>query len=551
MRELSVLIGGKAGDGINSAGLLVCQILGSLGYHVYMYYDYPSLIRGGHNFAIVRAAGEPVGTHRDKVDVILALNEETLEKHKDRMKPDMVIIANQDFVKSGGIGIPVQAILKEENALPVMGNTCLVAAFAKAAGIRWEELEGVIRRHLPKGTELNLKVAKRGYDLAPAGNLVDRSNGGSRPIITGNEAVGVGLLLGGLDAYVSYPMTPSSSLLHFLAAVPEEFGLKVIHPENEIAVILMAQGLAYGGKRTAVGTSGGGFCLMTEGLSMAGMAEIPVVIFLGQRTGPSTGIPTYSGQSELNFVRFAGHGEFPRLIVAPGDPEQAIAWSQEALNLCWEYQVPAFILSDKNLGEGTYSIRPETLPKAEIRAAPEWDGSGTFRRYALTENGISPAAFPPRKNAVIKASSYTHDEDGITIEDPAPVAEMTAKREKKSLALAAAVEKMEGTVKVFGDPKGKTAVLTWGSNLMATRDAAGSQGYRIIQPIVMEPFPVTQYRKAMRGVKKVIAVEDNCTGQLAGIVRALGFPVDEEIHRVDGRPYTCEELGDLLKEAAS
>lgn len=551
MRELSVLIGGKAGDGINSAGLLICQLLGSLGYRVYMYYDYPSLIRGGHNFAVIRASEEPVGTHRDLVDVIIALNQETLDRHKDMRKPEPVVIANRDLVKSEGTGIPVQAILADEKAPPVMGNTCLVGAFAKSAGITWEELEKVIRRHLTKGTDLNLKVAKRGYDLAVPGNLVDRSGRAPDPILTGNEAVGLGLMLGGLEAYVSYPMTPSSSLLHFLAGLADEFGLKVIHPENEIAVILMAQGFAYAGKRTAVGTSGGGFCLMTEGLSMAGMAEIPVVILLGQRTGPSTGLPTYSGQTELNFARFAGQGEFPRFIVAPGDPEQAVLWSQVAMNIAWENQVPAFILSDKNLAEGTYSMRADAVPRTISRSAPSWDGTAPYRRYAHTGTGISPLSVPSRPGAVIKANSYAHDEDGITTEDPGIVAAMTAKREKKRLELGAAVGKMEGAVAVSGDPAAATAILCWGSNACVAREVAREQGMRVIQPVVLEPFPFDQYRHAMEGVTRVIAVEDNSSGQLGGIVRGFGFPVDAEIHRLDGRPFTCEGLAERVREAAS
>lgn len=551
VRELSVLIGGRAGDGINSAGLLICQLLGSIGYQVYMYYDYPSLIRGGHNFAIVRAAGEPVAAHRDRVDVIIALNQETLDLHQGRRRPETVVIANRDLVKSEGTGIPVQAVLAEEHAPPVMGNSCLVGAFAQAAGIRWEELETVIRRHLPKGTELNLKVAKRGYDLAAPGTLVDRSGRAPGSVLTGNEAVGLGLILGGLEAYVSYPMTPSSSLLHFLAGMAGAFGLKVIHPENEIAVILMAQGFAYAGKRTAVGTSGGGFCLMTEGLSMAGMAEIPVVILLAQRTGPSTGLPTYSGQTDLNFARFAGQGEFPRFIVAPGDARQAVLWSQEAMNIAWEYQVPAFILSDKNLAEGTYSLEADAVPRTTVRSSPAWDGKEPYRRYARSGSGISPLAVPPVPGAIVKANSYAHDEDGITTEDPVVVAAMTAKREEKRLALSAAVGEMADAVAVSGDLSATDAILCWGSNAGVSREVGRNLGMRVIQPVVLEPFPTGQYRRAMEGVTRVISVEDNCSGQLAGIVRGLGFPVDREIHRADGRPFTCERLEELVREAAS
>ena len=198
-------------------------------------------------------------------------------------------------------------------------------------------------------------MAKRAYDQLATVRTIPRCSNPPRPLLTGNEAVGLGLIRGGLDAYVSYPMTPSSSLLHFLAGEKERFGITVVHPENEIAVILMALGFASAGKRAAVGTSGGGFCLMTEGLSLAGMAELPVVILMSQRTGPSTGLPTYTGQSDLRFVLHAGQGEFPRLIVAPGDASEAFLWSARAMELAWRCQVPAFILTDKTLSEGTYS----------------------------------------------------------------------------------------------------------------------------------------------------------------------------------------------------
>jgi 2-oxoglutarate ferredoxin oxidoreductase subunit alpha len=551
MKETSVLVGGKAGDGINSAGLLIGQLLGSLGYQVYMYYDYPSLIRGGHNFAIVRAAEERIGTHRTRVDFIIALNQETVTRHQGKRKADTIVIANRDVVKSEGIGIPVGAVLKEEHAPPVMGNTCLIGAFAKAAGIAWDDVEQVVRRHLLKGTELNLKVARRGYDLASTRTALERLGHPAGPVLTGNEAIGLGLISGGLEAYVSYPMTPSSSLLHFLADIADEFGLKVIHPENEIAVGTLAQGLAYVGKRTAVGTSGGGFCLMTEGLSMAGMMEMPLVYLVAQRTGPSTGLPTYTAQSDLYFVRHAGQGEFPRFIVAPGDGEQAAIWSAIAMNIAWKFQVPAFILSDKDLSEGSYSVPQDAVPRTSVEPPPYWDGAGQYRRYAITESGVSPLAFPPAKGAVIKVNGYAHDEAGITTEDPALVAAMSEKRERKRAGLRAAVEGMERAVNVFEAFSAPAALLAWGSNTWVSREVARELGMRVIQPAVLEPFPVAQYRTASKGVVLTIAIEDNATGQLAPLVRSFGFPVDREIHRYDGRPFALEELRVKVQEAAA
>ena len=311
MKEVSVLIGGKAGDGINNAGAIVAQLLNNLGYRIYLYFDYPSLIRGGHNFAIIRGADHYIGTHRNRVDFVLALNKETIDRHQEKYSPDTVIIFNADQVKIPGNGVPVKDILASVQAPEIMGNSAIIGAFAKAAGIGWETVETVFRAHMPKGIDKNLAVAKKAFDGIDRIHPITPCKNPPSSLLTGNEAIGLGMVKGGLEVYISYPMTPSSSLLHFLAEQKSNLGITVIHPENEIAVMIMALGFAYAGKRTAVGTSGGGFCLMTEGLSFAGMAELPVVLVVSQRTGPSTGLPTYSGQTELHFVLNAGQGEYP------------------------------------------------------------------------------------------------------------------------------------------------------------------------------------------------------------------------------------------------
>ncbi|PKL58945.1 MAG: pyruvate ferredoxin oxidoreductase, partial [Methanomicrobiales archaeon HGW-Methanomicrobiales-5] len=333
MNEVSVLVGGRAGDGINSAGSMIAQLLNHLGYRIYVSIDYPSLIRGGHNFALIRGRERSVSTCCNHVDFVLALNEETIELHKEKFTNTTVTISNKDLVKNGSHGIPVKAILSEENAPGIMGNSALIGGFAKTAGIDWEVVDAVFRRHIPKGADLNLAVAKKAFDLFEPVHPIKKCENKPQSLVSGNEAIGLGLVRGGLDAYISYPMTPSSGVLHFLAEQKDRFGITVVHPENEIAVILMALGIAYAGKKSAVGTSGGGFCLMTEGLSLAGMAEIPVVLVMSQRGGPSTGLPTYTGQSDLQFVLHAGHGEFPRLIVAPGDAQEALHWSEIAMDV--------------------------------------------------------------------------------------------------------------------------------------------------------------------------------------------------------------------------
>jgi 2-oxoglutarate ferredoxin oxidoreductase subunit alpha len=541
MKDVSVLIGGRAGDGINSAGALVAQLLNHIGYHIYLYFDYPSLIRGGHNFAIIRGSEQGIGTCWKTLDFLLAINRETVEQHRDQCSTDTAIIFNADQVKSAGQGIHVKSILAGENAPTIMGNSAIIGGFAKAAGIEWNVVEDVFKSHIPKGVDLNLNVAKRAYDQLETVRPVSKGTKPPYPLLTGNEAIGLGMINGGLDAFVSYPMTPSSSLLHFLAEQKEKLGITVVHPENEIAVILMALGFAYAGKRSAVGTSGGGFCLMTEGLSLAGMAELPLTLVVSQRTGPSTGLPTYTAQSDLHFVLHAGQGEFPRLIVAPGDAAESLYWSAVAMNIAWKFQIPAFILSDKTLSEGTYSIDLAAISEIRSGDSPRWAGTAPYLRYADMQDGVSPIAFPGMIDAVIKVNSYAHDEAGITTEDAHIVGQMTEKRIRKGEMLADEMRRYDG-VNVSGLPGASTALFCWGSTKGVCNEIAALLGLRVIQPMVLSPFPVEQLKKAMAGVRKLIAVEENATAQLAVLAGRYGIMVDEKILRYDGRPFLPDDL---------
>jgi 2-oxoglutarate/2-oxoacid ferredoxin oxidoreductase subunit alpha len=297
-----------------------------------------------------------------------------------------------------------------------------------------------------------------------------------------------------------------------------------------------------------VGTSGGGFCLMTEGLSLAGNAELPIVIMMGQRTGPSTGLPTYTAQSDLHFVLNAGQGEFPRLIVAPGDAEDAYYWSGIALNMAWKYQVPAFILSDKTVSEALYSFDSTAAGEPEEESPAIWDVQGTYNRYKYTGNGVSPLAFPPDKRAIIKVDSYTHDEYGITTEDGKITASMSDKRMLKGKSLASEMEKYE-TVKTFG--QGKTALVCWGSNKGVCTEAGEKHGLKVVQVLMLSPFPSEKLKIALNDVDRTIAVECNSTGQLGTLARYNGIKFDQEILKYNGRPFSLDdleaELGKVLK----
>ncbi len=515
MNEFSILFGGKAGDGIDRASLVVAKLFKRLGYFIYVYREYPSLIRGGHTFSIIRASKDKIFAHFDNVDVVLAMNQETADLHSWRMKSGAVSVNDPDLIAG---------ILKDEAAPPVTANSVMIGVMAKTLAIDWAIVEEVFRAEMRKAVDKNLAVARRGYEQAETKLEMRDLERDVPPVATGNEAMGFGLVKAGLDAYFAYPMTPMSTLLHFLAGRADEFNLKVVHPESEIGVILMALGASYTGQRVAVGTSGGGFCLMTEGYSLAAMAELPLVVALGQRPGPSTGLPTYSSQTELHFAMNAGQGEFARPVIAPGDPEECYYWAQVALGVAEKYRTPVILLTDKNLGEGAFSFDEAAAGTVKLEPPKARDASKVF-----------------------KVNGYEHDENGITTED----SEVTIKMQDKRLAKVPAIAKefaKHSQVGVYGDAKASHAVLCWGSNKGVVIEAAAPLGLRVIQPVTMSPFPVEQYRKTLAGVENIVAVENNATGQLVSLINRYGFDVDANIHKYDGRAFSVGELrGELEK----
>jgi 2-oxoglutarate ferredoxin oxidoreductase subunit alpha len=547
-REVSVLIGGKAGDGISSAGQIIAHLLARGGYRVHMYFDYPSLIKGGHNFAIIRAAEEEIGAVREQVDFILALNHETINLHRQRLGERGTVIYDTGTVKlAEGIGIPVKDILAAEEAPPVMGNSAIIGAFIRAAGLNWDTSTDVLRKSMPKEAEKNLRVARRAYEASEERRQVPGTGKPVFPVLTGNEAISIGLVEADLEMYFSYPMSPTSNILHFLAGYADELHIRVLQPESEIAVILMALGCSYAGSRAAVGTSGGGFCLMTEALSLAGIAELPILIILGQRTGPSTGLATYSAQSDLHFALHAGQGEFPRMIIAPGDAGEARHWSGMALDLAWKYQIPAILLPDRLICEGLYSVEPDTGTRYAAGPVMADPGIHPYLRYALTDSGISPLRFPPAKGEIIRVNSHVHDPDGITTEDPMVTKEMADKRMKKMDRLTHEIEGIS-PVNTWGVMDSPTALLCWGSTKGVCEELARKKGFRMIQPVVLWPFAEKAFARAMDGVEQFYAVETNESGQLAALVSRFGYTPSGKILKYDGRPFMVDELEAALNK---
>lgn len=547
MNEISVLIGGKAGDGIRQAGNTIAMLLNRMGYAIFFYDDYPSLIRGGHNFSIIRASKKPVYAHNDKVDLIVALNQDAVENHKDRLTSGGLILYDEGNVDSDGVGLAFMDMVKQAKGSPIMRNTAAIGALAGLLSIERSILKSVIKDSINKKVEVNLAIANAAYDRIDTGRFPLRKlDNEPLPLVSGNEAIALGAVSAGMSMYIAYPMTPASAILHYLASHEDELNVVTVHPESEIAAALMAMGGAYAGAKTMVGTSGGGFALMTEALSLAGQAELPIVFVNSQRPGPSTGVPTYTSQGDLEFIIHSGHGEFLKLVVAPGDADEAFYLTAMAMNLAWKFQIPSFVLSDKHLSESIFSFNADP-GRVEPESGFLFNNQGKYQRYKETQSGISPMAFPGNPQAVVKATSYEHDGYGIATEEADQIERMQKKRLRKKEALIQELAIYE-QVKVYGNPKSKTVLTCWGSTKGACVEVAENLDIKVVQPLVLEPFPLKSLTRALSGASQMIDVEANTTGQLAQMLRNNGFPVGETILRFDGRPFTVDGLTDRIKE---
>ncbi|MFA5009563.1 MAG: 2-oxoacid:acceptor oxidoreductase subunit alpha [Candidatus Paceibacterota bacterium] len=550
-QEYSLIVGGAAGQGSRRAGLLIAKIFNKLGYYVYIYDDYQSLIRGGHNFSQITVSEKKDPVRKEKIDFLLALDKKTIEKHKAKLKKDGLLFFNSNKIEEKGIGIPADNILKQCEGMPIMANTALLAGLSKGIGIGFDLLQKTLIEDLAKEKDKNLKIAKLAYDqtIFPKNGIkIKKVKNHSGLLMTGNEATAEGMAKAGLNIYFAYPMTPASGILHYLAQNQKKLGLLAVQLENEIAVASEAIGSAFAGQRSAVGTSGGGFALMVETISFSAQAEIPFLAINSQRMGPATGVPTYGAQSDLLFVLHPGHGDFEKFIALPSNAEESFYWSGKLLNLAWKYQTPAILLTDKDVSEGTFSIEKKVFNQVKKEKEILWDKKGEYKRYKIVKNGISPLAYPGETKAIIKANSYEHYEDGISVEEDKKAIE--AMQEKRLLKFKAMQKEAETlpAVKIFGNKKSKICLIAWGSTVLAAKGVAEKLGLKLIQPLLASPFPEKQIKKALLGVQKVICVETNSLGQMAWLLKANGIKVDKKILKYNSEIFFAEELERKLKK---
>ncbi len=579
IKSATLWIGGAAGDGIASTGDILARTFSRTGLHLFAHNSYQSVIRGGHVLYQMHVGSEPVYSQGDKYDLLIALNQDTVDYHTKTANPlaGRGVIFNTDRVKldpsllpAGALayGIPVGDLTAEFGRNPVMQNTVACGVVVFLLNLNWEIFENAIRSQFGKKKaeigDLNVKMARKGWEYAkskfqPIAGIELKGDGKARMLMTGNQAIALGSVAGGCAFYSAYPMTPASSIMHWLAPRAAKYGIVMKQCEDEIASINMAIGAGYAGVRAMTGTSGGGFSLMTEAMGLAGMTETPVVVAMVQRGGPSTGLPTKTEQADLFQVLGASQGEYPKAVIAPITVEDAYAGAILSLNIAEKYQMPVVLLSDLLLSEHMETVDPGAITnkvaieRGEILA--NVNGHGPYKRFKDTPSGVSPRAFPGVEGGQHIAASDEHDEDGILISDiftnPSTRVKMVQKRFRK----------MDGALKELsaqsfvkeGPAQADLTLVGWGSTyktLKSIRLALEKEGVKVnhLQFRVLWPFPAEGALKELQGAKKTLCVENNFSGQFAKLLRQeTGYAFHAHIRKFDGEPFYFTPLLEKVK----
>ena len=550
----NLLIGGAAGQGVDTTVSILEKLLKCSGYCVFTVRDFMSRVRGGHNFSLIRFGTEPINSHSNRLDGIVALDEETIRLHNNQLKDNGFILcdAKLSWPDQRIISIQMDAMAKALGNPRVSGSIA-VGAVLKLFGESLDNVEDVLRTFVKQQyLDVNLKAVKEGYESAEThfahldGKYCDQM------LISGSRAVVLGAICAGLRFYSAYPMSPSTVIMETLASKADEAGIVVEQAEDEIAAINIAIGASYAGARAMTGTSGGGFSLMVEALGLSGMAEIPLVVIDVQRPGPVTGLPTRTEQSDLKFVISASQGEFPRMVIALRNAYDAFYQTMRAFNLAEKYQIPVILLSDQYIGDATSTIKSFNPEKVKM-VEPElkYTKDGEYLRYQYTETGISPRLIPGKTKQLVAIDSDEHDERGWITESSEIRTKMMDKRMKKLEGL-----KHELQEPVFiGDDGFETLLIGWGStwgpieeavNLL-NKDKNGSYAALVFGDIY--PLPSQKLKEKAAKAHRIIDVEQNATGQLADLIRTeTGVVCENRILKYDGRQISGEEIAERIRK---
>lgn len=584
MQEVTIGIAGAAGDGLDKSGDTLAKTCGRLGLHVYAYNSYQSIIRGGHIWLRVRIGDKKVLNHGDNLNAVICLNQDSLERHAPEVNEGGVIIFNSDKLKLDPtlvpkgvqtLGLPMKEICKEVEAehgalQPIMQNTVAVGAVLAIAKLGLEEASSVMADTFAhkgdKVINLNLSLLKVGYEYAEKNAKAITKDWSfskkRRPFVTGNEAIAFGAVAAGCKFYSAYPMTPASTILHWMAAHAQKVDVCVKQCEDELSVINMAIGAGIAGVRSMCGTAGGGFALMTEAIGMAGIMEVPVVCVEVQRGGPSTGLPTKTEQGDLFQVYGASQGEFPKIIVAPRSVADAYDTTVNVFNLADKYQLPVMLISDLLLSEHPETVDPEAF-YSDIKidrgqVVTEWaESKGKFKRFQFTESGISPRALPGTENCNFVSATDDHDEESILISDMFTCEPIRRKISEKRFRKMDNLLKEIPAPKLEGPADADVTLVCWGSTSGVVEEAAEilsaagvKTNFLVLKWIV--PFHAKEVQEILSKAKKKISVEVNFTSQMARYIKMeTGISMDGHVNRYDGEPLEPKEVAgrvqDILK----
>lgn len=569
--KLNWKIGGKAGYGIMTVGEMFSRIFVRNGYYIHAHVEYPSLIRGGHNTFQVRVDDQPIHAPIEPIDLLVALDKNTVDFYVNKIVPGGGIIYDADQIKVAETRddivwyhIPMNKLITDLKLPKVTENIMSMGASVAVLGYDLNMLNAVLEKQFgqkgPKVLEPNVTAALAGYNhirdnypepfkiqLSPI-EKVDRMT------LTGHDALCMGAIKAGMKFIAIYPMTPTHNIMTYMASQAVQYGISMVQPEDEISGINMAVGASFAGARAMVATSGGGFSLMTEGLGLAGMTENPLVIVEGQRPGPSTGLATRTAQSDLRFLLHASQGEFLRILVAPGDPEECFYETFNAFNLADQFQTPVFLLTDKHLATSYYwSDKFDTNGMVIDRGLMLKDDEipQDFKRYQWTESGVSPRTIPGQAGGIFESNSDEHDETGYVSEQSEVVSTLVDKRCRKYFAAANVID----GIKLYGNMHSPTVLIGWGSTKGAILDAMNMLKARdgidveFLQVLYMSPFPTQRVKESLVNKEKIVLIENNYGAQLGSLLKEhVHLRPHHKILKYDGRTFNADELYRRLKE---
>jgi 2-oxoglutarate/2-oxoacid ferredoxin oxidoreductase subunit alpha len=572
MSRFTVKIAGESGQGINSTGDIVAKALKQSGYHVLGYREYPSLIKGGNASYQIEISDENIQAPWSTCSVLMCVSRAAVHEYLPTLANEGVLVHNlprMQFSEDETKDIQrrqLQVHFVDTNVIASAASAGALQSNVICAGLLWavlglnsESLVAEVEKqfsHKPEFVEMNKKCTLAGYEYQwPSGKPqtdfrvnVD-PNWKNSYYIKGNEALSLGAVTAGARAFYGYPMTPSSPILTYLAETAKQTGMLVKQAEDEITAAQMATGSMFAGTRAFTATSGGGFDLMTETVSLSGMTETPLMIVLGQRPGPATGMPTWTAAGDLELAIYAGHGEFPRCVIAASDIKSVYELTQEAFNLAESYQIPVILLTDKYLAETDFNVAAlgdEVKIRRGILSDEELDQKRhDVHRYQVTETGVSLRWLPGQSPATYVGNSDEHDKDGNVVEDAALSAQMQAKRMRKLLTLKQNIPEPE----LIGDYRAKQVLVTWGTTKCAVADAfaemsgAQREKWQWLHYEYIFPLRTTKLDALAKNGKTFVLLENNATGQFGKLVtQQTGIQFAQKHLKYDGRPFWADEV---------